>query len=290
MRVGIIDVGANTVRLLVAEQTAQGPHAIKQQKARLSLGAEVELDGFISAERIMQTAECVRSYAWQARVLGASKLDVLITSPGRQASNGRQFAEALSAATGTSAQILSSTEEGELAYLGSTSGVELDGSALVCDIGGGSTQLVVGDGPTIEWQTSLNIGSLRLARRCDLTRKASSKRIAVVRADVERMFKKVDIPAADRGLATGGTARALAYICGDELNEDTLDRAISQISLLSPAKISENYPIGRWRAKRLLAGALIIAEAQSRAGVPLEVVPGGIREGAVLAMLEQAVA
>lgn len=290
MRVGVIDVGANTVRLLVAEETPHGLRAVNQQKARLSLGAEVELNGFLSAERLEETVECVRAYARFGRRLGAVKLDVLITSPGRQALNGRQLAEALSAASGTTAQILSASEEGELAYLGAISGSAFAGTTLVCDVGGGSTQLVVGDGPSIEWQTSLDTGSLRLARRHDLTRKASEARLVAARADVQHSFAEVEIPEVEYGLATGGTARALTRICGNELGASALTEAIERISSLSPAKLNSLYPIGRWRAKRLLAGALILAEVQSRAQVPLLVASGGIREGAVLSMLEQVAA
>src|SRR5664279_1760029 len=105
MRVGVIDVGANTVRLLVVEQTAQGSRIVNEQKARLSLGADVEASGLLSSESIKRTAEYVRAYARLARKRGVSSLDVLITSPGRQAQNGHELASALSRASRTSTRI-----------------------------------------------------------------------------------------------------------------------------------------------------------------------------------------
>jgi exopolyphosphatase/guanosine-5'-triphosphate,3'-diphosphate pyrophosphatase len=290
MRVGVVDVGANTVRLLVAEQAAEGTRVVNEQKARLSLGADIEATGALSRERIERTAECVRAYARLARRLDVRRLDVLITSPGRQARNGRELAEALSAATSTRAEVLPSEIEGQLAYHGAMQTVPSCGRTLVCDVGGGSTQLVVGAGDAISWQASLEIGSLRLTRRHRLARKAPLEGIGSARGELRRLLARVRIPEVEQMVATGGTARALARLCGSEIDAAALARAIERIAALSPSKLSGVYPVGRWRAERLLAGALILEQVQRWARAPIRVASGGIREGAILVLLERAAA
>jgi exopolyphosphatase/guanosine-5'-triphosphate,3'-diphosphate pyrophosphatase len=290
MRVGVIDVGANTVRLLVAEPIAGGLRVVDEQKARLSLGHDVEATGSLPRERIERAAEYVRGYARLARRLGVSRLDVLITSPGRQARNGRELAAALSKAAKTTTEILPSEIEGQLAYQGAMQRGASSGRTLVCDVGGGSTQLVVGEGDLIRWQASLEIGSLRLTRRHRLARKAPFGAIEAARTELRELLGGIRLPDVERMVATGGTARALARICGGEIDGFVLARTIERIAALSPSKLSGVYPVGRWRAERLLAGALILAQVQERAGVPVRVASDGIREGAILVMLERAAA
>jgi exopolyphosphatase/guanosine-5'-triphosphate,3'-diphosphate pyrophosphatase len=288
MRVGVIDVGANTVRLLVVEQTAQGSRIVNEQKARLSLGADVEASGLLSSESIKRTAACVRAYARIARKRGASSLDVLITSPGRQAQNGHELANALSRASRANTRILSGEMEGELAYYAAVSSAgPLAGRTLVCDVGGGSTQLVVGENDDVLWQLSIDIGSLRLTRRFGLSEAAKSSKVAAAVAEVQRLLEPVRVPAVTQAYATGGAAKALGRICDRELTGSELEQTIANISVISPSELSSVYPVGCWRAERLLAGALILSELQRRAGVPLKVANGGIREGAAMTMFER---
>ena len=288
MRVGVIDVGANTVRLLVVEQMAQGSRIVNEQKARLSLGADVEANGSLSSGSIKQATECVRAYARLARKLAVSSLDVLITSPGRQARNGSELASALSRASRTSARILSSEMEGQLAYYAAISIVEpIAGRTLVCDVGGGSTQLVVGEGEEVIWQRSIDIGSLRLTRRFGLARAATSSNVVAAIFEVQRLLEPIRMPAVTQAYATGGTAKALGRICDGEMTRLALEQAITGISALPPRKLSSVYPVGCWRAERLLAGALILSELQRCARIPLAVASGGIREGAAMTMLER---
>jgi exopolyphosphatase/guanosine-5'-triphosphate,3'-diphosphate pyrophosphatase len=287
MRVGVIDVGANTVRLLVVEQTAQGSRIVNEQKARLSLGADVEANGSLSSESIKQTTERVRAYARLARKLGVSNLDVLITSPGRQAQNGSELASALSKASRTRARILSSEMEGQLAYHAAISTTEpLAGRTFVCDVGGGSTQLVVGEDEKVIWQRSIDIGSLRLTRRFELARAAANSNVVAAISEIQRLLEPVRMPVVAQAYATGGTAKALGRICGGEMTGLALEQTITRISALSPSKLSSVYPIGCWRAERLLAGTLILSELQRCARVPLKVASSGIREGAAIKMLE----
>jgi exopolyphosphatase / guanosine-5'-triphosphate,3'-diphosphate pyrophosphatase len=133
--VGVIDVGANTVRL----QVSRGGDAIYREKAMLRLGDSIERSGAISDEKLAEAAETVAGFARQARRHGVDQIDVLVTSPGRQAANGEELLTRVTAATGLPVRLLSAEEEGRLAFLGAVS--EARGASrrliAVCDVGGG---------------------------------------------------------------------------------------------------------------------------------------------------------
>jgi len=240
-----------------------------------------------------EAARVVEQFATRARSLGSARLDLLITSPGRQSENGEAFARALSEAAGSPARVLTSDEEGALAFLGATAALEpAAGPALVCDVGGGSTQLVTGRPPReVEWCRSLDIGSLRLTDRFALdSDNVSGKAILAAREEAERLVAELAVPAVERAYVTGGTARALHKICGRLLTASEMEKAVQLTVRLKPKQLAADYGLSRRRAERLLGGTLIMEAAQQHVGIPFEVAGGGIREGAILALLEQALA
>src|SRR5436305_1685559 len=120
VRVAIVDVGANTLRLLVATRDRDGRvDALSEDKRQLGLGEEIERNGGrIRAEKLEQAAEVARLHVRRARKLNADAIEILVTSPGRQAVNGDELVQALSAATGAPVTVLSAEAEGELGWLG----------------------------------------------------------------------------------------------------------------------------------------------------------------------------
>src|SRR5216683_24793 len=112
--VAVIDVGSNTVRLVVA----RGDREIVSCREMLRLGASVERFGSNPADKLAQTAEAVRRFADAARAADARLVEILITSPGRQAANGEELLDVLSRAAGCHARVLSAVEEGRLAFAG----------------------------------------------------------------------------------------------------------------------------------------------------------------------------
>jgi exopolyphosphatase/guanosine-5'-triphosphate,3'-diphosphate pyrophosphatase len=292
-RVAVIDVGANTVRLLVAELHAGVAAPLEEDKEQLSLGADVERAGRISDELVRSTGFVVARFAARARALGAAQLAVLLTSPGRQAANGEELVAVVSRAASVPARVLSAEEEGALAFRGATSGLEpVPGGTLVCDVGGGSTQLVLGyDADSIEWSTSLDIGSLRLTNRFVLdAADLSAETFARAQSEVGALVAPLKLPAPARALATGGTARALHKIVGRTLGPEEFERAILLTLERQPKETASDYGISRRRSERLLGGALILQAVQLRLGLPFAVAPGGIREGAVLTLLARELA
>jgi len=292
MRVGIVDIGSNTARLLVAAR--QGPHleGLHEERALLALGEEIERFGRLSDLKLADTAERARAYVRKARELGCASVEVIVTAPGRQAANARALLRGLERATGLPARVLSAEDEGRLAYEGAVLFARsLPERVAVCDVGGGSTEIVVGTlsgGPA--FCRSLDLGSLRLSRRLLADDPPGKKALAAARRAVEAHFDGLDAPAADAALATGGSARSLRKLAGRTLGEQELAEAVRTTAKRTSAQLSLELGLDPLRARTLLAGTLILAEAQRRLGVPLEIARGGLREGAAAALLAAAAA
>jgi exopolyphosphatase/guanosine-5'-triphosphate,3'-diphosphate pyrophosphatase len=292
VRVAIVDVGANTLRLLVAVPDGRQVLPVHQEKEQLGLGEEVERYGYISAGKCAQAVEVARVQTRKARRLGCERIEILVTSPGRQSANSDEFADALAHGTGVPVRILSSDEEGMLAWDGAVSALEdPPASAAVCDIGGGSAQLVVGTletGPA--WVRSVDLGSLRLTTRLLAdSDPPSAEAVEAARLAAADAFDGVVPPVAQIGLAAGGTARALRRAV-DTLDADDLAEAVAELSKLKRAKIAKRYGVAPQRAATLLGGAILFAEAQRRLGLPLELARGGVREGSALALFRASAA
>ena len=291
MRVAIIDVGANTLRLLVAGPSPVGRVvAVHEEREQLGLGEEVERYGYITAPKTARAGEVARGQTRKARRLGCERVEIMVTSPGRQAANGTEFAQALAQATGVPARILSAEEEGALAWEGALAALdEVPETIAVCDVGGGSTQMVVGTRANgAAWVRSVDLGSLRLTERLLSGDPPAAEDLDQARAEVRHAFEAVAPPVAQLGLAAGGTARALGRIVGD-LDAESLESAAERLSKLERAKIVKRHGIAPQRAATLLAGTILFAEVQERFGVPLRVAGAGVREGCALALFRESV-
>jgi exopolyphosphatase / guanosine-5'-triphosphate,3'-diphosphate pyrophosphatase len=292
MRVAVVDVGSNSLRLLVAERKPDGLAPVERARAYLGLGAEVERLGRLTEARIEAAAGCVRSYVARARELGVDEPAVLVTAPGRQSANADRLVAELAAAAAAPVRVLSAEEEGTLAFHGAVAGLEDDGGTVaVCDVGGGSTELAVGTASAgVGWTCSLDIGALRLTARRIERDPPGKKAIAAARADAASLLVGVDPPRARRALATGGTARALGRVVGPTLGRDELSAALRKLARKSTAELVRRYGVSAERAQTLAAGAAILVAVQERLDAPLEVARGGLREGAALRLAEHAAA
>jgi exopolyphosphatase / guanosine-5'-triphosphate,3'-diphosphate pyrophosphatase len=275
MRIGVIDVGSNTTRLLVASAGSDGLVPLDKGKVRLSLGAEIERYGAVSAVHLAAAAKAVRELAGAARRKRVASLDVFLTAPGRQAENSAELVAALSRAAGVPVRVLTKEEEGTLAYRGAvlTADLSLPDRIAVCDIGGASTEIAVGS-PAGEpdWIESVDLGSVRLTTRA-----------RDMGAEATAAFAHLDPPRVETALVVGGSARAARRLVGAKLGEAELAEALRLAETSSPREIARRFGVDRARAEILQAGVVLLAEVQQRLGVPLHVCSGGIREGAVLA-------
>ena len=276
--VGVLDVGSNTTRLLVAAVERGDVVPIDKQKVRLSLGEEIELHGSVSDVHVAAAAKAVRKLAKIARRHGVEALDVFLTAPGRQSANAAELVAALTRAAGVPVRVLSTEEEGRLAYGGAvaTAPIELPKKIAVCDVGGASTEIATGSPRSApDWIESVDLGSVRLTTRVTSIDEAALEAAAA--------FSHVSAPSVEAALAVGGSARAARRVVGEYLGADELAAALRLVHEESPREISRRFGVDRARAKILPAGIVLLAEVQRLVGVPLHVCDGGIREGAVLA-------
>ncbi len=283
MKVGIIDVGSNTVRLLVAQQLASGDlDTVRAERAQMGLGEQIERLGRLSPTRMKATARKVARYARDAEAEGCEIIDLVVTAPGRQSRNGARLVNELERASGMQARVLSVEQEGRLAYAGALRGMAapLYVGVAVCDVGGGSTELAIGHSRNQpQWIRSFDIGSLRLTSRHLDADPPSRRDVRKARATVHDILAYADPPAATLGLATGGAARALRRVVGRMLGPDELAAAIEITTSMSSSKLAKRTGIDPERARTVTAGAIILAEVQELMGMPLEVARGGLREG-----------
>jgi exopolyphosphatase/guanosine-5'-triphosphate,3'-diphosphate pyrophosphatase len=293
MRVGILDVGSNTARLLVADVRGGRLEPVTTGRAHLGLGAEIAERGALRRKTIAASARVCRKYADRARELGVDRAQVIVTAPGRQGTASAALVGALHEATRLPVQILAADDEGRLAYEGAVASLQGDRPSRigVVDVGGGSTELVVGPpgvGPT--WLRSLDVGSLRLTRLALPSDPPTGRELARARSAARSAFAPLDPPRPVLALATGGSARALARLVGRVYDHDDAAAAVALLARRRSGKVARDVGIDPSRAGTLLAGALLLGEASRTLGRPLRLARGGLREGAALALAAERVA
>ena len=278
MRIGVVDIGSNTIRLLVAEVDGGAVVPIAKERVRLSLGEEIERQGGVSETSIATAAKSVRKLCSIARRHRVESLDVFLTAPGRQSDNAEELIATLQRAAEHPVRVLSTEEEGRLAYGGAvaTADIELPARIAVCDVGGASTEIAVGSpGSSPDWVASVDLGSVRLSAR--------SADFVHARREAAEAFAALEPPQVELALAVGGSARAARRLVGPWLGDAELTEALRLVETTAPRVISKRFGVDRSRARILPAGVAILAQVHELLGVPLHVCSGGIREGAVLA-------
>lgn len=288
MRVGVLDVGSNTARLLVADVDCT-VERVREEKAYLALGAQVLRLGRLSDKKVAEAAEVARRYARIARRLDVERLETIVTAPGRQAC-AEALLDALEAGTRAPVRVLSADDEGRLAFAGALAleGKELPDLVAVCDVGGGSTEIAVGRpsaGPG--WIRSADLGSLRLTRSCLASDPPTRREIEGARNRIAEAFAELTPPRPAVALAVGGTARAASKLVGRTLGPAELEEVVASCARRPSAKLARSFGLDAARAETLLAGALLLAEASRRLRAPFRLARGGLREGAALALAAQ---
>jgi exopolyphosphatase/guanosine-5'-triphosphate,3'-diphosphate pyrophosphatase len=282
MPVGIIDVGSNTVRLYVEHDGEE----IRREKAMVRLGDAIERLGSVPEAKLDETAALIERFVSDAREEGASQVEVLVTSPGRQARNGAELLERIAAAAGGApVRLLSAQEEGRLAFLGAIEGAGGPSRrrVAVCDVGGGSSQVAIGSRREgLAWIRSVDIGSMRLTSRLLEDDPPGDGAIARARVELERLLDGFSPPEADVALAVGGSARGLRAIVGSVLGADELDEVAGILARTPAYDITTLYGVEPARVRTLAAGAVILGALQQLLGLPLRVTRGGVREGAAI--------
>ena len=289
MILGCIDIGSNTTRLLVADAGNGGLREVVTQRAFTRLGKSMVEGGAIPAEKIAETAGVVATQTRIAREAGAQEVVAVATAAIREAPNGDELREAVAEAGGTPLRVLSDVEEARLSFVGATRtlATPAEGTVAVIDVGGGSSELAVGDPDgTMRWSRSFRIGSGFLADRYLSSDPPAAGELAALRSHVGGTFEGLDPPAADSAVAVGGTATSLRRLVGAELAHDTLERGIRVLSSTPIEEVAARFELDPERVRLLPAGILILEALSDTLGLPLRIARGGLREGVILELVE----
>ena len=283
-----IDIGSNTTRLLVAESDDDGQlREVLQQRAFTRLGAK----GGISPQKVTVCTEAVATQLRVARECGAEHVRIVGTHALRQAPNRDELIDAVEEATGARIEILSGEDEARYAFVGATHtlGHLPLGDVGVVDVGGGSTEIVIGtlaDGVT--WAESFRVGSGYLADHYLRSDPPALAELDRLRRHVQGVFEGLEVPRPRVAYAVGGSATSLRRLVGAVLDHESLTRGVRVLGELPSAQVAREFELHPERVKLLPAGMILLDVVSDLLGAPLRVAKGGLREGVLLAQLERA--
>jgi exopolyphosphatase/guanosine-5'-triphosphate,3'-diphosphate pyrophosphatase len=280
-RLAAFDVGTNSTRLLVAD--VDGGEIVAEHAREMvitRLGKGVDRTGRFDPAALARTLEVLAGYAETCRRLGVARRRLVATSATRDAADRRAFLDGVRDLLGVDAEVLTGQAEAATAYRGATATLEGDPPTLVVDIGGGSTELILGDGRAARAMVSLDIGCVRLFERHLHHDPPTAEEAAALRADVAAHLAEVtgvlDPSAADRvvgvaGTVTTVTAIALGLDAYDprRIHRATLDAAeiaavADKLTAMTVAERAALPVMARGREDVIAAGALLLDELVRR--------------------------
>ena len=307
--VAFIDMGTNSIRLLLVRiEPAKGTFSIlSEQKETIRLGENEFADHYLRPEAMQRAVLVCKQFVQMARSNSADQVIAIATSATREARNQREFVALLNEDARIKLRTISGIEEARLIYLGISRGVHLgDKNALMIDIGGGSTELIVGDQETHHHLDSLKLGAVRLASTFflpDETGPVNAARYAVLRQYVRnssiRSMQKLEAYPFDMVYGSSGTLENLADIAIQMIEgrprepEDTLTFAglvqvIEHLRALPLAERAKVPGINMRRADIIIPGAAIIHTLMEELQIPeLRITDRGLREGLLVNYLQR---
>jgi exopolyphosphatase/guanosine-5'-triphosphate,3'-diphosphate pyrophosphatase len=287
VRRACIDIGSNTTRLLVAACEPTGVREIHQQRVFTRIGHGLRDGAPIPEAKLGEVAAVVAAQVTLAGELGVDtgQIHGVATAAIRRAGNGAELLSAIESACGLAVRVLSAEEEARLAFVGAagTLGYVPPGPLGVVDVGGGSSELVVGTAPdSVGWWASFALGSGDLAEDFLHSDPPELSELSAARAHVAEAVSGITPPTPVEAVAVGGSAASLFRLAGPRLDAVSLERALALLTSLRSSEIAGRFALDHDRV-RLLPAGLVILEAVSRVfGVGLSVGRGGIREGVLL--------
>lgn len=214
-RVAAIDVGTNSTRLLVAESNVGGFRPLDRRMTITRLGQGVDRTRVLAPEALERTLATIADYAAACGEYGVETLRVTGTSAVRDARNRDEFFKGVAVLTGAEPELLSGDTEARMTFLGAISDLPWEGPALVVDIGGGSTELIYGQGVP-ERLVSMDIGCVRMFEKHLLSDPPSDDDLSALRADARAELvlaaKDLGVPAGTRAVGVAGTLTQLATL------------------------------------------------------------------------------
>jgi exopolyphosphatase/guanosine-5'-triphosphate,3'-diphosphate pyrophosphatase len=279
-----VDIGTNTTRLLVAAR--DGARLREVVAVRRFLHLAPGDDGAIPAEAVTALAATVAAHVRLAREHEVREVRVVGTAAIRGARNRDDLCAAVQRAAGVRVEVLTGEQEAALAFAGALATLTRPpaGPIGVIDVGGGSSELVIGTAEGgVTWWTSLPIGSGTLAERHLRSDPPALDELAAVRAEIDVALAGVHPPAADMVLAVGGSATTVAAATGGELAPATIARILAVLIAEPAAEAAKRLGLHVERVRLLPVGLLALEAAWGAFGqAPLQIARGGLREGVVL--------
>lgn len=301
MRLGVLDVGSNTVHLQVVDaHPGARPSPTTNQKVELRLHEYLNREGAITAEGVELLETAIKDAISHAREFKTEEILAFATSAIRDASNGKEILEEINRKFEIDLQVLSGDDEAQMTFLAVRRWLGWSsGRVLVLDIGGGSLEIAVGDDERAEATVSLPLGASRLTREYLGSDPHSSKEIKALETHVSELVKK-QIPAdimyhvADHFVATSKTFRTLARL-GEHWFDDnakylkinSLNKMIPKLQAMTNKERAELPGVSQSRARQIVAGAIVARTVMEKLQInELEICPWALREGIVLRWLD----
>jgi len=301
MRLGVLDVGSNTVHLQIVD-TSPGarPNPTFNYKEELKLTQYISEDNFVSDEGIEKLRSSIKRAIEQSASVQTQELLPFATSALREASNGEEIINSINKDFKIDLQVLSGEEEAKLTFLAARRWFGWSsGRLLVIDIGGGSLEMAVGVDESPEIATSLPLGAARLTKDFLRGDPYTDKSIRALRDHIENKLEQI-LPSlvkhqdTDRAIATSKTLRTLARLSGDWFDGSGKNITVESVRKIS-AKLSEmdestraKLPgVSENRASQIVAGAFVAESVMRNLDIKeLEICPWALREGVVLKWMD----
>jgi exopolyphosphatase / guanosine-5'-triphosphate,3'-diphosphate pyrophosphatase len=286
-----IDIGSNTTRVLVAEPQEGQLRKVMEQRAYTRIGKASQHNGAIDADKVAELAEVVATQVRLAEEVGAKAIRTVATAAIREAANRTEVVAEIGRVAGVEVEVLSEHEEGRLAFIGATKtlGHPVEGDVAVVDVGGGSSEVVVGSiTEGLRSVQSFKIGSGSLADDFLSNDPPSPAEIRAVRDHITDFFEGIDFEQPDQAVAVGGSATSLRTLVGAALEYETLERAVRVLTGDPILEVAKRFEIDPRRVRILPTGVLLLEKLSELLGQPLQIGKGGLREGVILELLNGA--
>jgi exopolyphosphatase/guanosine-5'-triphosphate,3'-diphosphate pyrophosphatase len=281
--VAVVDIGSNSTRLLIADVDAGRVSEVERQSQVTRLGRGVDLSGQLSAEAIEAACAAIADYVSICREANVETVDSIATSAVRDASNGGAFVAELRERFALSARVLDGEEEARLTYVGATCERPPAEPTLVIDIGGGSTELIVGTGREVAFHASLQAGVVRHSERHVATDPPTAIELEELAGDVRTLIESAIAgqpgTTARAGIAVAGTPTSLASIelglepydpklvHGHVLSLASIQHLLSRLASVPLAERVEIAGLHPDRAPTIVAGVVILVETMRAFGL-----------------------
>jgi exopolyphosphatase/guanosine-5'-triphosphate,3'-diphosphate pyrophosphatase len=280
-RVAAVDCGTNSIRLLVADVTGDGSRDVHREMRVVRLGQGVDATGVLAPEAIERTRVALADYTAVVRRTGAERVRMVATSATRDAANRDAFFGMVRATLGAEAEVITGDEEARLSFAGAVGDLDPDdGPFVVVDVGGGSTEVVVGDltpaGPVVRAARSVDVGCVRLTERCLPDDPPTAEQVAKARAVSAEIladaFAAVPVDDVRTWVGVSGTVTTLSALAMDlpaydpsvihlsRLSLPDLHRVTAGLLAMPRAQRAALGPMHPGRVDVIAGGAIVVGE------------------------------